>query len=97
MLIWMSCLFLFTNAYTQTITVRGKVTSGTETLPGVNVLVKGTTTGAATDAEGNYSITVPNGNATLVFSFIGFIPEEVPVNNRTTIDVALVQDIQALN
>ncbi len=97
LLTWMSCLLLFTNAYAQTLTVSGKVTSGTETLPGVNVLVKGTTTGAATDAEGNYSITVPTGDATLVFSFIGFITEEVPVNNRSTIDIALVQDIQALN
>ncbi|WP_232065285.1 SusC/RagA family TonB-linked outer membrane protein [Rhodocytophaga rosea] len=81
------------------ITITGKVTSqeNGESLPGVNVLVKGTTIGAVTSIDGAYSITAPDGNGTLVFSYIGFTSEEVPINNRSVIDVALVQDIQSLS
>ncbi|GEO06081.1 SusC/RagA family TonB-linked outer membrane protein [Adhaeribacter aerolatus] len=65
-------------------------------LPGVTVLVKGTSTGTATDAEGNYSLNVPNGSASLVFSFIGFQTKEVAINNRTTVNVTLATDAKAL-
>ena len=68
-----------------------------QVLPGVNIVLKGTTTGATTGANGTYSLTVPDGNGTLVFSFIGFMPEEVPINGRSVVDVALVPDIKALN
>lgn len=81
------------------IVVRGKVTdlgSG-EALPGVNVLVKGTNVGTVTDVDGNYSINVDDENATLVFSYIGYVTEEVNVNERSTIDVVLAQDIQSLS
>ena len=78
-------------------TVSGRVTSDTgEGLPGATVVVKGTTNGTATDSEGRYSITVPDGNAVLVFSSIGYIAEEVPVGTRTVIDVKLVADIKSL-
>jgi TonB-linked SusC/RagA family outer membrane protein len=79
-------------------TVTGKVTDVTteDGLPGVTVLVKGTSTGTVTDLEGNYNITVPNENDTLVYSFIGYTTQEVPVNGRTTIDVALAEDVKAL-
>ncbi|MFH5832175.1 SusC/RagA family TonB-linked outer membrane protein [Halalkalibaculum sp. DA3122] len=72
-------------------TVRGTVTdAGTgETLPGVNVLVKGTTTGTSTDSEGGFELNVPSLQDTLVFSFIGYQTQEVPINGRTDIDVAL--------
>lgn len=60
-----------------------------ETLPGVNVTVKGTTVGTATDGEGAYSLTVPSLNDTLVFSFVGYEIQEVAINGRTTIDVSL--------
>jgi TonB-linked SusC/RagA family outer membrane protein len=66
-------------------------------LPGVNVLLKGTTTGTTTGANGGYSITVPDGNGTLVFSFIGFVPQEVPINGRSVVDVAMAADVKALN
>ncbi len=80
------------------ISVRGRVTNEKgEGLPGVSVLLKGTTTGTATGQDGSYSLTVPDGNGTLVFSFIGYSTEEVPINNRTTIDVALVPDLKALS
>jgi len=79
------------------IQVSGKVTSEDgEPLPGVSVLVKGTSTGTATSADGTYQLTVPE-TATLVFSFIGYTTEEVAVNNRTTINVSLQPDIKALS
>lgn len=79
------------------ISVSGKVTSETnEGLPGVNVTMKGATTGTVTDASGNYQLTVPE-NATLVFSYIGYVTEEVAVGNRTTINVRLVPDIKSLS
>ena len=71
------------------IRVTGKVTSPTgEGIPGVSVSVKGSTVGTSTDAAGNFAITVPE-NATLVFSSVGFETQEVPVNNRTAIDVSM--------
>ncbi|KAA5545769.1 TonB-dependent receptor [Adhaeribacter rhizoryzae] len=74
------------------------VTNKNEALPGVTVLVKGTSTGTTTDPSGNYTITLPTGqeNGALIFSFIGYTTQEVPVNNRTTINVTLVDDAQAL-
>ena len=78
--------------------VSGTVTSQEDggALPGVNVLVKGSNTGTVTDIEGNYSINVPDENDILVFSSIGFITQEVPVNGRTTIDMTLSEDVQSL-
>jgi len=67
-----------------------------EGIPGVNVLVKGTTTGTQTDVEGRYTLTVPE-NATLLFSFIGYTTQEVPVNGRTILRVSLVPDNRALS
>lgn len=79
-------------------TITGKVTGDDGAgLPGVSVVVKGTTTGTATDVNGAYSVTVPDGNAILVFSFIGYVTQEVAVNNQTTINVTLAADIKALN
>ena len=78
--------------------VSGKVTSeddGTG-LPGVNVLVKGTTNGTITDVDGNYSISVSDG-ATLVFSFVGFESQEIAVGSRSSVDVSLSSDIKQLS
>ncbi|MTI22814.1 TonB-dependent receptor [Fulvivirga sp. RKSG066] len=81
--------------FSQT-TVSGKVTdSGGEALPGVNVLVKGTTTGTVTDIEGNYTVTA-NENATLVFSFVGFVSEEIQVGGQSTINILLTEDVTSL-
>ncbi|GAB3219269.1 TonB-dependent receptor [Algoriphagus aestuariicola] len=66
-------------------------------LPGVSILVKGTTTGVVSDLEGKYSLVVPNENATLIFSFIGFQTQEVQVGNRTEIDVRLSADTSNLD
>ncbi|GAB3529489.1 TonB-dependent receptor [Pontibacter brevis] len=81
----------------QGITVQGRVTdqSGAP-LPGVTVLLKGTTTAAPTGADGQYAINVPTSTGTLVFTYIGFEPQEVPINNRTTINVQMGEDAKAL-
>ena len=84
-------------AFAQT-TVRGKITGDQgEDLPGVSILVKGTTTGTVTGVTGDYSLNVPTGNATLVFSFIGYTAQEIAVANRTTINVTLAVDSKILN
>jgi TonB-linked SusC/RagA family outer membrane protein len=82
----------------QTTAVTGKVTAADDgaALPGVTVLEKGTTNGTSTDAQGNYRLSVA-GNATLVFSFIGFTTEEAGVGGRSTLDVTLAPDVKALN
>lgn len=81
----------------QDIPVTGRVTdSKGEPLPGVTVLVKGTTTGASTDADGRFSITVPEGS-TLVFSSVGFVRQEFPVGTTRTFEIRLKEDQQSLN
>lgn len=67
-----------------------------EALPGVTVQVKGRNTGTSTDAEGAYSISAPP-EGVLVFSFLGFLSQEIPVNNRSTIDVTLAEGTEALD
>lgn len=80
------------------ITVSGRVTDATDGsgLPGVNILVKGTTTGTSTDPEGNYSVNVPDQQAVLNFSFIGYKPVEIAVGAQTIINVPLTPDVQSL-
>jgi TonB-linked SusC/RagA family outer membrane protein len=79
--------------------VSGKVTDAAngQGVPGANVVVKGTTTGAITDLEGNYTISVTGPDAVLVFSYIGYLAQEIPVAGLTRIDVELREDIQALD
>lgn len=81
----------------QSITVKGTVNDESgEPLSGVSVVVKGTTTGTITDIDGAYTINVPSSNSTLVFSFIGFHTQEIVVNSRTSLNVTLTEDTQAL-
>ena len=79
--------------------VSGTVTSVEEgaPLPGVNVVVKGTTIGAVTDGDGNYALEAPTALDTLVFSFVGFLEQEVPIAERDVIDVALAEDLEELD
>src|SRR4029453_7951216 len=78
--------------------VNGKVTDPAgQPLPGVNVLIKGTTNGTSTDGDGLYTLEMPDGLQTLIFSFIGYSTEEIPVNNRTTLDVVMAEDLATLN
>ncbi|MEQ9439316.1 MAG: carboxypeptidase-like regulatory domain-containing protein, partial [Cyclobacteriaceae bacterium] len=85
-------------AQAQQTAISGKVSSDDEgVLPGVNILVKGTTTGTVTDVNGNYTISVPNQQSTLVFSSIGYVTQEVVVNNQSAVNVVLLPDIQSLS
>jgi TonB-dependent starch-binding outer membrane protein SusC len=79
--------------------ITGKVTDETgDALPGVNILLKGTSNGTVTDAEGRYSISVPeNADPVLTFSFIGYEGREEPVGSRLMIDVTMQPDIKTLN
>ena len=74
--------------------VRGKVVDSTGMpLPGVTVVVKGTTTGTITDFDGAFSLEVPSGGEVLSFSFVGFQPQEVSIGSRTVFDIQLVEDV----
>jgi TonB-linked SusC/RagA family outer membrane protein len=82
----------------QAFSVSGKVTDNKNAaLPGVSVKVKGTNTGAVTDQNGRFSLNLPDGGVTLVFSYIGFQTIEVPVNNRKEINITLAESAQSLN
>src|SRR5690606_34765475 len=85
-------------AIAQDRSVSGQIVDETGSpLPGVNVLIKGTSTGTVSDAEGTYSIGGVNDNSVLVFSFIGYFAQEVPVGARSVIDVNLAPDITSLD
>ncbi len=77
--------------------VSGKITDNeNQAIPGVSVVLKGTTNGTITNAEGRYSLNAPDGTGTLVFSFIGYLTEEVAINNQSAINVSMVADIKSL-
>lgn len=80
-------------------TVKGKVTDKEkgEGLPGVNVVLKGTSTGTTTDGEGHYTLAVPESGAVLVFSFVGYVSQEMAVGNRSVLDIAIESDTKALS
>ncbi len=83
----------------QETTITGRVISSedNEGLPGVNVVVKGTSQGTVTDVEGNYKIDIPNETSVLSFSSVGFVDEEIIVGNQTIINISMVADISQLS
>src|SRR5690349_10487192 len=85
--------------WAQERTISGRVTSSEDgtALPGVNVVLKGTTNGSVTDTDGNYRLTVPSEGGTLVFTFIGLRSQEVEIGTSTTIDLQMDQDITQLS
>ena len=98
-MILLGCLYASIPLFAQNITVKGKVTSqddGTG-LPGVSIVVKGTSIGTTTDAEGQFSLNAPDQNAVLVFSFIGYKTQEVVVGTQTTFDIAMTSDVETLS
>lgn len=86
--------------YFQNSTISGKVTDDTGNgMPGVNIIFKGTSDGTTTDSDGAYTLRLKAGqeNSTLVFSFIGYTPQEIAVNNQSSISVMMVPDLQQLS
>ncbi|GGE98095.1 TonB-dependent receptor [Hymenobacter cavernae] len=80
------------------VTVTGRVTQANgEGLPGVTVLVNGTSNGTSTDVTGNFTLALPEANATLTISAIGFITQEVPLQGRTQVTVVLQTDVKSLD
>jgi iron complex outermembrane receptor protein len=96
-LLFMSALIISITGYAQVKTISGKVTdSGNgEPLPGVSVVIKGTTKGTATNFDGDFKLDV-EANQTLIFSFIGYTPLEVVVGSENVINVPLAQSIESL-
>lgn len=94
------CLVLTLGAIAvlQAQTVRGKITDESGVgMPGVNIIVKGTTIGSTSDAQGNYIIEVPpGGQHTLVYSFIGYATQEINVNGRSVIDLQMLPSVESL-
>jgi iron complex outermembrane receptor protein len=91
------CSFFFVLGgllYSQTVT--GTVSDATGPLPGVNVIVKGTSNGAQTDLDGKYTVTNVGSDAVLVFSYLGYLTQEIPVNGQSTINVSLEEDAAQL-
>ncbi len=90
-------LFLGTSVYAQNTTVKGTVKDEQgSSLPGVNVVVKGTAVGTTTNPDGGYTLSAAP-DAMLIFSFIGYLTQEIPVENRSAIDVQLLTDVKSLS
>lgn len=91
-------ILLSFQSFGQNIDISGVVTSDEDgaPLPGVNVVLKGTTRGVLTDSDGKYSISAPS-SGTLTFTYIGFKEQEVLINGRSVINVTLASDLQALD
>ena len=89
-IVFLFAFFMYCNfSFGQGITVTGTVKDNTGTpIPGVTILIKGTSKGTTTNIDGKYSIQAES-NSTLVFSFIGYATEEVAVNDRAVIDLEL--------
>jgi len=98
-LLLLICVFSAHAIYAQTTTISGTVTDSSDSmsLPGVNVLEKGTSNGAVTDFDGNYTIEVSDENAVLQFSFIGYSEQEISVSGQTTINISLEQSSEGLD
>ncbi|SMD33007.1 TonB-linked outer membrane protein, SusC/RagA family [Reichenbachiella faecimaris] len=98
LLIFLFVSGLIAQASAQDRTVSGKVTSSEDnsTLPGVTVVLKGTTTGTTTDLDGNYKLSVPGDGGILVYSFVGLATQEIEIGSRSVIDLAMDPDAQQL-
>ncbi len=88
-----------TVSWAQSRTLSGKVLSVEDNLPlpGVNVMLQGTTTGTTTDADGVYKLSVPAAGGTIIFSFIGFTAQEAEIGSRDVVDIKLITDTKQLS
>ncbi|MEK6481720.1 TonB-dependent receptor [Catalinimonas sp. 4WD22] len=96
---WLLLMFSsLPQAWSQVRTINGTITdqSNGSPLPGVNILVKGTTNGTITDIEGKFSLSVQSDNPVLIVSSIGYLSQEIEVDNRNQIDVQLTEDVASL-
>ena len=86
-------------AWAQERAITGKVTSAEDgsPIPGVNVILKGTTTGTVTDIDGNYKLNVPSDQGILVYRFIGLTTHEIPIGTQSVIDVIMEAEITQLS
>lgn len=97
LLVFSMCLAIAWSVVAQDRTVTGKVTEQDGSpLPGVNVIVQGTSAGTVTDVDGKYSLSVPSGFNVLVFSFIGLTTQEIDIASRTSVDVLMATDVKQL-
>ena len=96
-LFFVVCLLGLSSIQAQTVT--GTITDATDgtALPGVNIVIKGTTIGVSSDFDGKYSIDVTSPDAVLQFSYLGYATKEVTVNGKTVINVVLDQSAESLN
>lgn len=96
--VFSALMLLSSVAFAQDRQVSGRVTSSDDgsPLPGVNVVVKGTSQGTITDSDGNFKISVPNDATVLVFSFVGFVSQEANIANKAVVDVKLASDVTQL-
>ncbi len=99
LLLCFSFVFVLSSVWAQERVISGTVTSAEDgsTLPGVNVVVKGTTNGTVTDSGGSYKLTVPGSGGTLVFSFIGLQTQELAIGDRSVVNISLAQDVTQLS
>ena len=90
---------VFSNTYAQTRKITGRVTSAEDgqPLPGVSIKITGAKTGVQTDADGAYTLNVPGGSTTVVFSFIGYRPQTITIGSASNYNVKLASDEQLLN
>jgi TonB-linked SusC/RagA family outer membrane protein len=90
--------FIATGPVWAQTSVSGKVKSGDDNapMPGVNIVIKGTSTGTITDVNGNFTINTSSSNDALLFSFVGFVTQEVAVNGRSSLDITLMTDATQL-
>src|SRR5690606_29928339 len=95
--LFLSFILTFGNVTAQSQSISGTVSDANGPLPGANVLIKGTNNGTTTDFDGNYTIQNVSEGDVLVFSYIGYLNQEVSVNGQTVIDVTLQEDLQSLD
>ena len=99
LLLSLGLVFTFAVTLAQERTVSGKLTSAEDglPLPGVNVVLKGTTNGTITDVDGNYKLTLTEQGGTLIFSFVGLMTQEIDIGSRSVIDIQLAADVSELS
>jgi TonB-linked SusC/RagA family outer membrane protein len=93
------CAFALNSVYAQNKKIGGRVTSSEDglPLPGVSIKVSGSNNGVQTDADGSYTLNGPSGSKSVVFSFIGYLPQTLTIGNASTYNIKLVSDEKTLN